>query len=109
MPFIRITIGKHEWGFNVSDGFIPAVGDRITLWHAPPDEYGNDMIDGTVVGRKWDFAPDVTEYEELDLIVNLDSPVPNGHIADSSEWPSEKDSERRAAFLDELANIKRGT
>ncbi len=109
MPFLRIGIDNHEWGFRVANGFIPAVGDRIELWYAQPDECANDYIGGTVVGRRWGFASDIDKYDDIWILVELDFPVPDGFVADSTEWPSEAYSERRAALLDDLIAITKGS
>jgi hypothetical protein len=95
MPFLRFNAQGHEWGFDVPDGFIPAVGDKVSLWHAPPDEEADDCIDGLIVARRWSFASDFAEWLDIDFEVELESSVPDGHVADSTEWPSETHSERR--------------
>lgn len=107
MIFLHITCGDHEWGFEVRDGFIPAVGDIITLWHAPPDEEANECVDAVVTKRQWNFASDFAEWNTVELTVRLKEPIPNGHIADSTEWPARDESKRRQQHAEELAAILR--
>jgi hypothetical protein len=96
MPFLRFHAQKHEWGFEVPEGFIPSIGDTVTLWHALPDKEADDCIDGVVTKRSWGFASDFREEDCIVFEVKLESKVPEGHIADSTEWPSSEWSKRKA-------------
>jgi hypothetical protein len=107
MPFLRISSQGREWGFEVSDGFIPAVGDTVTLWHAMPDEESDDCIDGVVTKRRWGFASDFRKEESVELDVELYSEIPDGHVADSTEWPSSEWSKRRAQLESDLERIRK--
>jgi hypothetical protein len=85
MTFLRFKAKSHEWGFDVPDGFIPAVGDTVTLWHAMPDDTEGDTedaIDGVVTKRRWGFASE----DCVELEVELEDELPEGHVADSTEW-----------------------
>ena len=91
MPFLRFYAGTHEWGFEVPDGFIPAIGDTVTLWHSMPDDtegYTEDAIDGVVTKRRWSFASDFRDWEFVEFEVALESDLPEGHVADSTAWPA---------------------
>jgi hypothetical protein len=106
MPFLRFSAQGHEWGFEVADGFIPAVGDFVTLWHALPDTESDDCIDGVVTKRRWVFASDLEDCISFD--VNLESEIPSGHIADSTAWPSSQWSKLRAELEVDLERIRNG-
>jgi hypothetical protein len=108
MPFLRFSAQGHEWGFEVADGFIPAVGDFVTLWHAMPDTESDDCIDGVVTKRTWGFASDFREEDCIFFDVDLESEIPSGHIADSTEWPSSEWSKRRAELEADLESIRKG-
>lgn len=108
MPFLRFNAQGHEWGFEVPDGFVPAVGDKVSLWHAPPDEESNDSVDGTIIERRWPFASDFKKWMDVEFEVELESPVPDGHVADSTAWPSETHSKRRKEHEKGLELIRAG-
>lgn len=96
MTFLRICADDLEWGFRVPDNYIPCVGDIVNLWHGLPDEEGEDAVDAVVIKREWGFASDFNRNNSVDiwLWVKLETPLPSGHIPDSTEWPSKKHTQR---------------
>lgn len=94
MPLLDIVAQGHEWGFEVSDGFIPAIGDTVSLWYATPGEPedSDDRMDGVVSGivtkREWCFATDFHEENRVFLYVKLHGKIPDDCVADSTEWPA---------------------
>jgi hypothetical protein len=54
-----------------------------------PDEESGDFTDAVVVKRRWPFFEDFREENCVEFEVELESPVPNGHVADSTMWPSQ--------------------
>ena len=111
MPFLRFeTRGddKLEWGFTVPPGFIPCIGDHVSLWHALPDEEADDCVKGVIVKRHWGFASDFHEYECIDFEVELSSKIPVGRVADSTEWPSALWSRRQDMIQVQIDRILHG-
>lgn len=108
MPFLRFTLGKYEWGFDVPHWCIPAVGDIVTLWHGLPDQESNDAIDCVVVQRQWPLSGDFEEYAEIWYEVETSEVIPDDHVADSTAWPSVEWSERKAEEEERLRRIWRG-
>jgi len=113
MIFLNICEGKafgrrSQWGFWVPNGYIPAVGDTLTLWYAEPDQEADDSINAKVVQRIWGFASDFDENEEytIDIIVELCAPIPEGCIPDSAAWPSREHSKRERELAEEIRKIK---
>ena len=111
MPFLRFNADNHEWGFDVPDGFIPSIGDTVTLWHAMPDDTEGDTedaIDGVVTKRRWGFASDFRDEECVEFEVALESELPEGYVADSTEWPASEWSKRKQELEAQLDRILRG-
>ncbi|MDP6722495.1 MAG: hypothetical protein QGF59_27780 [Pirellulaceae bacterium] len=96
MPFLRFYNGTHEWGFEVDAGYVPAIGDTVMLWHGPPDEESDDSTYAIVTKRVFMFGTDVEQHTDIDYDIELETPLPNNHVADSSAWPSNEHSARQA-------------
>lgn len=111
MPFLRFHYAEHEWGFEVSHGFIPAVGDTVSLWYAEPDDDTGDTessIDGVIVNRRWGFASDFRNQECVEFDVRLESEIPEGCVPDSTEWPAAEWSKRKMELEAALERIRQG-
>jgi hypothetical protein len=110
MPFLRICQDTaHEWGFRVPDYYVPSVGDILMLEYARPDEESEDVVRGVVVRRQFSFCSDFKEGNEIWCWVCLDEPIPDGYIADSTEWPALTCTQRAAkaeAYLEQLRKKK---
>lgn len=105
--FLRVCSSDHEWGFEVPDGCIPAVGDEIVLWYAIPDtEDTEEFTDGIVIKREWSWDFD-NEEMTVCLQVELNREIPEGYIADSPVWPSIEESKRKAEFDERLAKFRK--
>jgi len=107
MAFVRFTLGDLEWGFDVPDGYVPAVGDTVMLGIAERDTESDDAINATVVKRQWPFLSDWSEWKEIFIEVESDETIPSGWIADSTEWPSTEWSDRKRQFEDDLERMGR--
>jgi len=98
--------GKHEWGFNAKEYYIPAVGDTVALWYGPPDKEDIDGIEAIVIERVWWFANDFREENRVSFTVRLKMPIPVGYMASSTEWPAITASERDKESQEELKRLK---
>lgn len=102
VPFLHVysyNTGVYEWGFDVPDGYLPAVGDRITLPCATPNDTESntkDFVSAIVMFRA--FEIDAREYS-VTLDVDLTREMPEGMVPDSKYWPAAEHSKRQAAFL----------
>lgn len=104
MPFLRFFAAGHEWGYDAP--FIPSIGDTVTLWHAPPDvQEVNDCTDGVIVKRTFVFASDRKEDGSVWFDVELEEPLPDGHVPDSDAWPSKEHGKRKLELDAELKRI----
>lgn len=110
MPFLRFQADKHEWGFEVDVGYIPAVGDTVLLGYGRPDEEANECVHGVITRRHWGFLPDYRQpeeiEEEIEFDVELESLIPNNYIADSTAWPAKEHSRRVAKLKHDLEHLR---
>jgi hypothetical protein len=116
MPFLLFTMKRgndtYEWGFH-SD-LVPSVGDTIQLQVNPPNEPQpeGEMLRCVIISREWYFGHyyETGDYQEdsVDFEVASNDPIPEGHIADSEEWPSETEHVREAEFQAHLKKIIQG-
>ena len=113
--FLRFEIDgfdQYEWGFYVPSGYVPAVGDIVSLWFAEPDtESGWDVdsqepIDGKVIKRNFCFADDFEKRLEIWYVVKLENNPPHGLIAHSTEWPAYEKRKRDAELKQKLDSIR---
>lgn len=111
MPFLNLKAEQtvvYEWGFDVPAWAVPSVGDKVHLWHAPPDEEPCDFVVGEITKRVWQFTDDYLKRDEIAFEVELETQIPKGDVADSTEWPAMRWSERYREFQKELDAIRNG-
>ena len=102
MIFLRFEAegysGAYEWGFLVPHGYVPMIGDTVTLVVADPkpedgdwDEDSEYAIDAVVIKREFSFFTDCIsgpEGPQIWLKVELEEMIPRGLVAHSTEWPA---------------------
>jgi hypothetical protein len=109
--FIRAELDENampshggEWGWHSE--VVPAVGDTLWLRVEVPDEEptGNHHLEATVIRRI--FPIDDEPEGEAWLTVHTASKIPEGHIANSPEWPSAEFGARMERLRRSLAQIR---
>ena len=89
-----ISNDEHAWEWGCWSDLVPQIGDSLLLEYGIPDGEIDDAVRAVIVGREFMLGDNNSLLEDVNLDVRLNTPIPNGFVPNSPEWPCREFTKR---------------